>query len=337
MERTQYKYYANYDILRIIACFFVCAQHSMGTHLPDAIGILPTIYVGFISETALFIFFALSGAFLLSRPYAGLKPLFARIVKLFVPAIIFMAIWIVVCSPNISSWPMLLMQSVWHTALGPYWFVYSLIGLYLLLPILRRWVHAASRKEVEVYILLWLVTSCLPVFYLLGLNKEFALNGWARYIAGPIGPFLIGYYILRYVDVSSIKSLIIGILLSIIGLALPAIESSLGIDYIGLWEWDFGATALASGIMLCTLFLCRNLKESEFLRCTSRLTYGIFLIHQIIICLLERSGIYAPLPTVPQFLLLTASTILISYLISYLFSLFPLTRPLIALASRKAR
>lgn len=46
---------------------------------------------------------------------------------------------------------------------GVLWFMYTLMGLYVITPILHAWLRSASERDVRFYLLLWLITLCYPV------------------------------------------------------------------------------------------------------------------------------------------------------------------------------
>ncbi|MBQ9693344.1 MAG: acyltransferase, partial [Kiritimatiellae bacterium] len=63
---------------------------------------------------------------------------------------------------------------------GHLWFVYMLIGIYLLMPLLSPWAENVSERELRFYLLLCLTASCLPTIGTL-------LGGDAVAIYGPSG------------------------------------------------------------------------------------------------------------------------------------------------------
>ncbi len=78
---------------------------------------------------------------------------------------------------------------------GPYvtfWFLYMLVGLYLLTPILRVFVAHAREDVMKLLLIVWFIgTGLLPLAGLIGLhlnNNMFMLPGW-------IGYFLLGAYL----------------------------------------------------------------------------------------------------------------------------------------------
>ena len=80
---------------------------------------------------------------------------------------------------------------------GPYyhfWFLYMIVGLYLITPLLRVLVAHADRKVLRYFLLLWFVGSAVvPV---LSIFVTFNLVGDIFLVTGYIGYFLLGLYLL---------------------------------------------------------------------------------------------------------------------------------------------
>lgn len=50
--------------------------------------------------------------------------------------------------------------------IGHLWYIYMLIGLYLVTPIISPWLQQASKRELEGYLGLWIITTFLPYIHL---------------------------------------------------------------------------------------------------------------------------------------------------------------------------
>ena len=105
-------------------------------------------------------------------------------------------------------------------AAGHLWFVYMLIGLYLVMPLLSPWAEKVSRRELEVYLGIWLFTTLIPFIRdwaggeapliqaadglpaqaLFPLWGEAAWNpfGLFYYVSGFMGYLLVGLYLRRF-------------------------------------------------------------------------------------------------------------------------------------------
>ena len=66
-------------------------------------------------------------------------------------------------------------------AAGHLWFVYMLVGLYILMPLLSPWASKVSKRELQIYLAIWLFTTLIPII------RDAALGGELTIIYGPTG------------------------------------------------------------------------------------------------------------------------------------------------------
>jgi surface polysaccharide O-acyltransferase-like enzyme len=91
---------------------------------------------------------------------------------------------------------------VWHNIIlvlhqlkyGAYyhlWYVYMLIGLYLIIPVLSRFVRNATEKEIQYFLVVW--------FIVIAFSQPYLTHFWPRvdvpYFTGYIGYLVLGYYL----------------------------------------------------------------------------------------------------------------------------------------------
>lgn len=87
-----------------------------------------------------------------------------------------------------------------------YWFLYSIIYLYMLTPILSRIVE--YRRTLEyVIVTLGVVSIGLPLLVHLGINQQYlkTVFDWPLFMSSSLLYFLLGYYVVTYVRLSSIS------------------------------------------------------------------------------------------------------------------------------------
>lgn len=143
-------------------------------------------------------------------------------------------------------------------AAGHLWFVYMLIGIYLLMPLLSPWAARVSKKELSVYIGIWLFTTLLPmlrdwlsdgVVVIYGpsgvpmqaqypLWGEASWNGYGMfyYVSGFVGYLMLGLYFRKFVPVmSKLKTVVI---------ALPCFVTGFAMSF---WGFVRRALVLADG------------------------------------------------------------------------------------------
>ena len=66
-------------------------------------------------------------------------------------------------------------------AAGHLWFVYMLVGLYILMPLLSPWASKVSKRELQIYLAIWAFTTLIPII------RDAALGGELTIIYGPTG------------------------------------------------------------------------------------------------------------------------------------------------------
>lgn len=71
------------------------------------------------------------------------------------------------------------------------WYVYMLIGLYLFMPIINKFVKAATEREIQYFLFLWLVIMLLEQPYL----SRFKPAVEFRYFEGYLGYLVLGHYL----------------------------------------------------------------------------------------------------------------------------------------------
>ncbi len=159
-----------------------------------------------------------------------------------------------------------------------------LVGLYLIIPVLTKWIQSASEKELIYFILVWLFAQFIQFLKI----DNFAIN--LTYFSGFIGYLVLGYYL-------SIKEIKQQKRISIIFILLGSIATIIGNYYFDNMVMEDYLTPniilLATGIFL----LCRNFsfhKDSFIKKIIVRISvysYGIYLIHIVFISILSRIGI----------------------------------------------
>lgn len=95
------------------------------------------------------------------------------------------------------------------------WFMYTLMGLYLLAPVLSRWLNCASRKELHFYLGLWGISLCYPMVSLVA-DVNRGNTGVLYYFTGYAGYFVLGYYMRRYAGSLPFKLIIPALTIAII-------------------------------------------------------------------------------------------------------------------------
>ena len=189
--------YLYLDIIRCLACFMVVVMHSLRGGGAKTIVALDTF-----AKPCNALFFMTSGALLLPVVGGGGNFLKKRLSKIVVPCFLWTIIYNVehVAFDDyslIDAIDKLIYIPFCSNAYGILWFVYVLIGLYFLAPIITPWLISSQRKNVEFVLLLWLISLIFLIMrnYIEIPDDE---QSMLYYFSGYAGYFLLGYYLHRY-------------------------------------------------------------------------------------------------------------------------------------------
>lgn len=195
------------------------------------------------------------------------------------------------------------------------WYIYMLIGLYLYLPVFSAWVERATRREKEVFLLLWLLSTLLPYFttyvspYCFG-TCEWNSFGLFHYFAGFSGYMLLGHYIREYVDWGWARTLAVSV---------PLLAAGLAVTYMGyshimampdrtpemvelFWTYNTPNVAAMTVAWFLPLYRLRIHPHGRVAGLLASLTacgFGIYMIHYYFVylgfCTGRWLGVPAPL------------------------------------------
>ena len=102
-----------------------------------------------------------------------------RAVRILIPFAIWSVVYALAWGEPVSNFKDLLLN--FNYAAGHLWFVYMIVGLYLIMPLLSPWAEKVGRKELLAYIVLCFLTTIIPYV------REFASGGEVPVIYGPSG------------------------------------------------------------------------------------------------------------------------------------------------------
>lgn len=316
------------DILRIIACLMIVTMHAP---LPGSAsnGLLLSS-LSYLTAPGVGLFFMISGALLLPVETETRIFLQKRFSKIAVPTLIWSLTYLgIAIGTNKEPFSWKALFSIPFSAQGnpTFWFLYTLMGLYLLAPILSHWLKAASRRELEFYLLLWGISLCYPLLRLfLGINTS--TTGILYYFTGYIGYFVLGYYLKKYPV--RIKCLWL-IPVVIFAYAAPVLCKVKGISvdfYSVFWYLSIFVVIQCAFIWRLIVSLVPEKGWPSINHVISKIslsTFGIYLVHYFIIrhVLWNWPPILAIQSYALQVLVISVTAFLISLGLTILISLLP--------------
>ncbi len=190
--------------LRVVALFMVIVLHTaspllMGFGNVPVDNWLAADFYNALSRFAVPVFVMISGALLLHREYELGDFLKKRLTRIIWPFLFWSLVYVG------YSWyneDITFTNDFWaniHAVLhqlkyGAYyhlWYVYMLIGLYLIIPVISRFVRNATEKEIIYFLIVWFIVIAFTQPYL----SRFWPQVDVRYFTGYIGYLVLGHYL----------------------------------------------------------------------------------------------------------------------------------------------
>lgn len=304
------KRHRGFDLLRVIATYMVMQIHTGefeyisadGTVLHTA-GSWAVGWTNSLLRVCVPLFIMISGFFLFP---VGDERKFFR--KRFARVLIPFVIWCTVYAFNAYAQGTANLHDTllniahipvnYGTEVGHLWFVYMLMGIYLIAPVFSPWVVSASRRSMEFFLALWAVTLALPFIHLFfsAVWGECYWNATPTlyYFTGFIGYAVLAAYIKRFWMAPSRRVDSIAIGLVVAGYAATAGGFLYRLGYVhdvNSLELTWNFTVLNVAVMTAGLFLLfRNMHGRHgnsflwrWIEDVARLSYGMYLAHILVL------------------------------------------------------
>lgn len=238
------------DWMRVAACFMVFVVHStepfyLGGEGSQILTQTDAFWASFFDSVvrSCVPLFIIASSYLLFPLKQSTGDFFRRrAVRILIPFAFWTVIYAFVWGTPAENFKNLLLN--FNYSAGHLWFVYMLIGIYLLMPMLSPWAEKVEKKELQVYIGIWLFTTLIPlvrdwaaggattvIYGPSGLPRQALFPLWGEaswnaygtfyYLSGFIGYLLLGLYFRKFVgELSWKKTLLISIPSYIAGFAI---------------------------------------------------------------------------------------------------------------------
>lgn len=269
------------DLLRIISALAVVLIHIVSTPVAGGpVGIAPSLWrnlqtVHVAMNWAVPVFFMITGYCLLKKPNLTYQYIFKHVGKylcvLFTVGLAFALMERVFQARTING--AILLQALLDVIRGNLWdhmwFVYAIMGIYLVMPMIHRFLNQDRHGGLILTALLFVFNILLPTFEgFLPVAVKLPFDGYLFYVC--LGGILAQQKLNRKWTLA----------ISLAGL--------LGLGWIILgWDrWDFGYCHLAVCAMAVSIFLLvsgLDIKGGKLLQGLSGCTWGVYLIHPFFI------------------------------------------------------
>lgn len=281
------------DWMRVIACFMVMIVHSTEPFYlgGDGAQVLTRADMwwsaAFDSMVRMCVpLFIIASSYLQFPLHYSTGEFFKRrAVRVLVPFVLWSVIYALYWGELVENLKSLLLN--FNYTAGHLWFVYMLIGVYMLMPLLSGWAREVGKRELQAYLGIWLVTTLIPLLRdwvsIDGLALTYGPTGIPRqalyplwgeaswntygtfyYINGFMGFLLLGLYFRRFAQVESWgRTLAKAVPLYAAGFAITAggfirrvlitgnnsFPAAGGLDQAVWWETTWGYDTLGVALM----------------------------------------------------------------------------------------
>lgn len=316
------------DILRVLAAFAVVWLHAASR----VVAINPDThsanwwfgnFYDALSRWCVPIFIMISGALLLARTVPIADFYQRRLAKLGIPIVFWTLFYVLVDNyrGGESFDPAALFKSiVLGTPHYHLWYLYMIVGLYLVTPFIRNFVETASSQLIVYFIGFCLIASSVESIW----GSAIGIAGNVTFISSFL-PF-VGYFVLGcYLQKATFRASNIKLASSVLGLALLiALLVGVLFPFIGEKSWGLMYAYLNPLVILmsCSVYVMVtkwNIRSAYIIRAAkdvAPLTLGIYVIHPVWLAALNKfvhlPFVGIPITSLIVFLLSLASALVMS-------------------------
>ena len=174
------------DWLRVTACYLVMMTHCCepfylggeGSLILTKADALWVSVLNVLPRAAVALFIFASSYLQFPLHYSTSEFFKRRAARVLIPFLFWTVVYALVWGEPVQNFKDLLLN--FNYAAGHMWFVYMLVGLYLIMPMLSPWAEKVGKRELLVYLGIWLFTTLIPLI------RQW-VGGAAPVIYGPSG------------------------------------------------------------------------------------------------------------------------------------------------------
>ena len=351
------------DWLRFIACFMVMIVHSCepfylggeGTMILNRTNaLLVTLIDSFLRPCVPL--FVMASSYLLFPVKGDVGAFYRRrLLRVGVPLIVWVLLYTVVPLYG-STYEFYKGGAAWGSLLnfpgpaGHLWFVYMIIGIYIVMPIFSPWIEKAGKKGEQAFLALWLFTTLVPFLRLAAAGLDGASGIWGEAnwnefgllygVSGFMGYVVLGHYFRTHVGELGWKKTL--------GVALPMMLAGYGISAGWFWtampkefpvnasldlavymETSWGFCTIGTALNTTGMFMIiRKLHSSggfyqRVVLPVSEVSYGMYLMHIFFLCFYTAVFQQSITSTLVTITLTAVCTFVTSFIVARLLSRIP--------------
>jgi surface polysaccharide O-acyltransferase-like enzyme len=193
---TDLKQTENYnylDVLRAFACFAVILLHYSNSYnyridIPTFEG---GVLIFALTRFCVPVFVMISGALLLGRNYSITEFYSKRLVRIIPPFILWSVVYIIYHTDGtFPSFEKIMRVLFIDGAMWHFWYIYMIIGLYLIIPFLSPWAQKKDCPSIFLFLAIWFIWTLQDINF-----PQYKTQFDLTYFGNFIGFIVLGYYV----------------------------------------------------------------------------------------------------------------------------------------------
>lgn len=218
-----------------------------------------------------------------------------------------------------------------------FWFLYMILGIYLITPLVKLLINHATRRDIEYFLVLWVIASVIFKFvlYFFDIKIRIELN----FVTNYVGYFVLGYYLSHFDIRKSWRVLsyfgtIVGLFLTFFLTYVFTVRNDGGLEEFWYEYLSPNVWLVSIGIFLFFRYALPSgmNRVPRALAIISRTSFGIYLVHMLVMSVFTSrifnfifDGLH-PILSIPVYV---AITITISIVMVVILERIPLVKKLV--------
>lgn len=333
------------DVLRVLAIFLVIWQHTsenyyIGPNVSLVHDAVPVVGIfNSYSRCCIGLFIMISGYLLIPMKQSTSQFFRRRFSRVLFPWLFWCVLYALRMGYMEKEGGADILSHIAHifvnfgTDVGHLWYVYMLLGIYLLVPVISPWLRSCSKRELQFYLALWGITLLLPYLHQIW-PEMWGECSWnptptLYYFTGFGGYFVLGHYIRRYGPLGKAFSwmlLIVGYGITASAFILHGAHTNSAVDAEIPWDFcciNVAMMALGTFSLISRLDIKAKGAARKLVETTSVCSYGMYLCHIMVLSIMFDVAEMLFQGMLVKIAFIGTTTFLISLLVVFLLSKLP--------------
>ena len=245
------------------------------------------------------VFVMISGALLLGKSEDIVVFLQKRVKRILVPFLFWTFIYLsfnifyfkTIEVHSFIDFSMKFFRSLWFGSVFHFWYIYMIIGVYLITPIVNPWVTSVNSKGYFYFFSVWGISVFFLQFKFENYKPSIDLIYFSKYI----GYFVLGYFLSKS-DFSKYKKIILfvyyfSLLIIVFGTFYFSSKQNSFVGYLYDYFNFFVICNSISFFLIIKHFFNFNFVKNSFFISLNEDSYGVYLVHVLVLWSLNEIGL----------------------------------------------